>query len=627
MSEQVPTPSEHAFKAEIRQLLDILIHSLYTERDIFLRELISNASDALNRLRFEMLTNPEVHNPEAELAIRITVDKEARTLSISDTGVGMTEEELRINLGTIAQSGAREFIQAAKDDGKKDLSDIIGQFGVGFYSSFMVAESVTAVSRSYRPEASAGKWFSAGDDTFQVEPAEREARGTVVTLKLKEDQTDFLEEFKLREIIHKHSDYVAFPIYVGDAAEQVNRQTAIWRRSPSSVEAEEYQEFYKHLTLEFEPPLKHIHLTVDAPLQVYALLYIPSGERGIFSLRKEDGLKLYARKVLIQEYCKDLLPQHLRFIQGVVDAEDLPLNVSREMVQSSALMSRLQRIITSRVTNSLKDMAKDKQNPDVYLAFWKQYGGFVKEGIATLTDSKEREQLYPLLRFHTTTHPEEWVSLDEVIGRMKPEQKKIYYILGEDPHSLIRSPHLDYFNKHGVEVLLMTETIDSFMLMGLQEYEGFAFQNVAVADLELPEEAVPAEGEDAAEKPSLDADQSQALIEQFKGVLGERVTDVRLTNRLSDSVARLVDPEGTMNQEMQRVYKLLEKEYQVPKKILEINPSHTIIQGLANLPADDQRGKLVIEQIYTNALLIEGLLPDPANMIAGIQELMQAALS
>ncbi len=622
MSEQTHSPAQQTFKAEIRQLLDILAHSLYTDREIFLRELVSNASDALNRLRFEMLTNPDVITPDAELGVWITADKDNRTLTIRDTGIGMTQAELARNLGTIAQSGAREFIKATQKE-QKDFSDIIGQFGVGFYSAFMVAESITVTSRSYHPDGEGGRWFSQGGETFSVEPFEVTERGTTIVLQLREDAAEFTDEYRLREIIRRHSDYVAFPIYIGDKKEQANSQTAIWRRSPSSVEADEYRDFYRQLTLEFTPPLKHMHLTVDAPLQVYALLFFPSGERGFFSLRKEEGLKLYARKVLIQEYSKDLLPQHFRFIQGVVDAEDLPLNVSRESIQSNAIMARLKKILTGRVMNTLKDMARDAQNPETYVKFWEKFGAYLKEGVTTTQDTAEREGLLPLLRFRTNRFPDQWNSLDQYIERAGAENKTIYYLLGEDQKSILHSPHLDYFAREGHEVLLLTEPIDSFMVGALGTYQEHTFENAATTGAAQTEKPEPAANE-AEEKPVEEpADPLMARIQHY---LGERVAGVRKTERLSTSVARLVDPEGARSQEMHRVQRILEKDYQIPKLILEINPNHPIIQGLARLPEESPLVGVLVEQIYTNTLLIEGLLPDPAAMLPNIQALMQAAV-
>ena len=610
-----PTP----FKAEIRRLLDILIHSLYSDREIFLRELVSNASDALNRLRFEMLTNRDVLDPDAPLEIRITADKDARTLTITDTGIGMTADELRTNLGTIAQSGAREFIQAA-EEGTADLADMIGQFGVGFYSSFMVAEEVRVVSRSYRPDAEAAAWISTGGDTFTVEPAGQETRGTTIEIKLKEDAADFADEWRLGQIVRRHANFVAFPIYVGAGEEPANQRTALWRQSARDLDEDAYHEFFKQMTLESEPPLAYTHVVTDAPVQLYAVLFVPpSTERGMFSLRKEDGLTLYARKVLIQEYTKDLLPEYLRFLQGVVDSEDIPLNVSREMVQATPMMQKLKKVLTGRAVGMLNDLAKDAE---VYAAFWERFGHFVKEGIAT--DMAERESLYPLLRFTTTKSDGALRSLNDYVGALKPGQKKIYYILGDDPRSLARSPHLDYFREHGYEVILLGDLIDSFMVMGVPAYEGFDLVNVAAADLDLPGDA-----EKEAEQPE-DAPAGEAvagLIERIKAVLGDRVGDVRTTKRLSGSIARLVDPEGAMGQEMQRVYKMMERDFEAPRKVLEINPKHPTVASLAAKPEGDPLADALIEQIYENALLIEGLHPDPAGMIPRIEELMKAALN
>ena len=610
-----------AFKAEIKQLLNILIHSLYTERDIFLRELISNASDALTQIDFAMLTDRDVLDPEAELAIRLSVDEDAKTITIRDTGVGMTRDELATNLGTIAQSGARAFLDAAQGSDHQQLADVIGQFGVGFYSVFMVAEWVRVTSRSYQKDAQAAAWYATGGDTFTIEDAQQETRGTTIEIKLKSDAAEYASESRLRQIIKKHSDYVRFPIYIGDDEEQTNRQTAIWRQSPREVEDSEYNEFYKHLTLEFEDPITRIHFVADAPLRIFALLYIPAkAERGVFSLRKEDGLKLYTRKVLIQEYTTDLLPPHFRFLQGVVDAEDLPLNVSRESVQATALMARIKKILTKQVVKQLESLAKDE--PETYAKFWQNYGLFIKEGIAS--DQADRESLYPLVRFHTTQHSENWVSLAEYVERMKAGQEKIYFILGDDDRSVARSPHLDYFRKHGYEVITLTDPMDSFMLLGLRQFGDFPLQNVAAPDLELP--AAEAEPEAESSPEELPPDDLAEIITRFKTQLGERITDARTTDRLTDSVARLVDPEGAMDQEMQRVYRLVDRDYEVPKKVLELNPRHPILNRLSALPADDPLAASVIEQIYESALLIEGLHPDPASMLPRIQALMQAAL-
>jgi len=625
MSDQTTTrPEEPAtpipFKAETRQLLDILIHSLYTEREIFMRELISNASDALTRMNYVMLTNRDVLDPDAELAITITTDPTANTLTISDTGVGMTSDELVENLGTIAHSGARAFMTAAKE-GVKDLSEIIGQFGVGFYSAFMVAEWIRVISRSYLPGTGAAAWYCTGEDTYTVEPADRLGRGTSVIIKLKEDAKEFTDENHLKAVIKKHSDFVSFPIYLGEKKEQANKQTALWRQAPRKVEKKDYEEFYHQLTLDFSPPLTHLHLSVDAPVQMYAILYIPAkAERNMFSIRKEDGLKLYSCNVLIQEYCKDLLPEYYRFVQGVVDTEDLPLNVSRETIQANKVMVSLNRLITSKVTAALEKLAKD--DSEKYIDFWKAFGRYIKEGVAI--EQVEPGPLYTLLRFHTTTSTDQWTSLEDYIGRMKPDQKDIYYILGDEEQSVLYSPHLDIFKKRGIEVLLLADPVDPFMVVRLAKYKEHNLLNVSSPDVKLPDMEKEPEAEE--ETPALEPGEWISMIERFKAQLGEKVADVRMTDRLSGSAARLVDPEGALNQELQRVYRMLKEEVETPKKVLELNPQHPILIQLNGLPSEVELSQLIIDQIYENALLIEGLHPDPAGMIERIQKIIQAAI-
>jgi molecular chaperone HtpG len=441
-----------------------------------------------------------------------------------------------------------------------------------------------------------------------------------VVIKLKEDAKEFAQEHRLREVIRKHSDFIPYPIFVGSGEEQANRQTALWRQSPREVEQKDYNEFYQQLTLDFEPPLAHAHMVVDAPVQMYAVLFVPaSPERGMFSTRKQDGLKLYARKVLIQEYHRDLLPEYLTFIQGVVDSEDIPLNVSRESVQATRVMAHLRKLVTSKTLDMLKKLAEE--DVEKYNRFWEAYARHLKQGVAI--EQSEPEQLYPLLRFHTTDQPERWSSLDEYVESMKPDQKHIYYLLGDDDRSALHSPHLDIVRLYGYPVLLLTDPVDAFLLVRLTQYKDFPLSNVATAELALPESAQRPEGET---QPALDEQEAGSLIARFKVQLGERVTDVRMTERLSDSPARLVDPEGAPNQEMQRVYRLLNREFDPPKKVLELNPRHPILVRLGSLPDEDERGALVIEQIYENALLIEGLHPDPASMILRIQKIIESAL-
>ena len=606
-----------SFKAETQQLLNILIHSLYKDREVFLRELLSNASDALNQVRFEMLTDRQVLDPGVELRIRITADKEGRTLTVQDSGVGMTREEIIENLGTIAQSGARKFMEATKDK-KADLAQVIGQFGVGFYSVFMVADWVRVTSRSYRPRAKAISWYATGDDHFQVSPAEMSERGTKVEVKLKEDAAEFAEEYRVKDIIHKHSDYIGFPIYLGDGKEPVNKQTSLWRTPKQDLTAEQYKEFYRQVTLDLDEPLMHIHMITDVPVQLYGLLYIPEkAERGIFSMRKQDGLKLYSRNILIDEYNRDLLPEYLRFVQGVVDSEDLPLNVSRETIQATGLMARLNKVLTNQILKELEELAK--KEPEKYQSFWTEFGGYLKQGVAT--SLADIDKLQPLLRFKTSLLPETWSSLEDYVGRMQVDQKAIYYLVGDDPKSILRSPHLDYFQAQKIEVVLLTEPLDSFMLMGLRKYKDHELKNIAQEKVESEPKA-----KEGTQPEKIVDSEFTTLVGLFKKVLGDKTTDVRASQLLSTSVARLVDPDGALNPELQRVYKYLGKEYEVPKKILELNPAHAILKNLLKLEPGSDLQTLIIEQIYDSALLVDGLHPDPSSMAGRIQQIMEAAL-
>ncbi len=617
-----------AFKAEIKQLLDILVHSLYTERDIFLRELISNASDALSRVQFEQLTNHDLLDADAELAIEVRPDEAAGTLTISDSGIGMNEQEMVENLGVIAHSGAKAFIEAMKQNGGSAaaVQDVIGQFGVGFYSLFMVADKVRVVSRSYRPDESAYAWESDGGETYRIEPAEREARGTDIILHLKDDAKEFLQSWKLKETIRTHSDYIAFPIYVAEEEEPTNKQQAIWRRDPKEVSAEQYNDFYKMFTLDFNAPLHHIHMRADVPLQFYALLYIPaSAEQNMFSLRKEAGLKLYARKVMIQEYTKELLPEYLQFVQGVVDSEDLPLSVSRESVQANRVLVNLKKTLTGKVLSELKRLAKNK--PEEYLKIFRAFGAYLKQGV--VASPEDREDLEGLLYFSSTQadDPETLVTLADYTGRMAQNQNDIYYILGDDFHSARRSPHLDAFRQRGIEVLYFTQPVDSFLLMGLSEYQGHALRSVDEADIDLSEIGEVQET-DTPQKEALQEDAFGALRGRFEAVLGERVQGVRESQALTGSPARLVSADKTPGRNMFRINRLLDKDYELPVKMLELNPRDPLIHNLSGMLDSHPQNPLidvVVEQIFDTALLQDGIHPDPAAMAPRLQLLMQAA--
>lgn len=604
-----------AFRAEVQQLLNILAHSLYTDREIFLRELISNASDALHRMQFEMVTNRDVLDPQAELAIRIEADKDARTITISDSGIGMTRDEMIENLGTIAQSSARAFVAQANEE-KRSVGEIIGQFGVGFYAVFMVADRVTVTSRSYRLDAEAATWEAAGDNTFEVGPSERAERGTTIVVHFKEDADEFANTWRLEQIIKRHSDFVAFPIYMDDR--QVNQQQALWRRPPREVEVEQYPSFYKQLTLDTDDPLLHVHLSTEAPVDLHAILYLPTRrERGLIERRIEGKIKLYSRKVLIQEEAKDILPNHFRFIEGVVDSEDLPLNISREGVQSSSVMQRIRSALNSRLNRELNDLAA--KEPEKYAQFWKEFGVFIKEGIAS--DFANRDDLLKLLRFHTTTSGDELVSLENYKGRIVEGQEEIYYVQAADLDAARRSPHLDPLTARGIEVLLMVDLMDSFMLTGLREYEGMKLHNIDDPDLELPGESPEAES-------ALSDEEFEKLCEQCATALGDRVAEVRASKVLRDNPARLISKDPSAGREFQRIQQLLGQETQPQPRILELNRAHPLVVQLARRAAASDNDPIVAasaEQLYDNALLLEGLHTNPAAMVPRIQQLLEAA--
>ncbi|MCU0498678.1 MAG: molecular chaperone HtpG [Anaerolineae bacterium] len=615
------------FQAEIQQLLSILVHSLYTDQEIFLRELISNASDALNRVQFELLTHSDLQDADTELYIEIKADEEAQTLTISDTGIGMTRDDLINHLGVIARSGAKAFIEALKHSKDGSVAqNVIGQFGVGFYSVFMVADRVRVVSRSHLPGEAVYAWESTGGNEFTIEPAEREIRGTDIILHLKPEMSDFLKAWSLKQIIRKHSDYIAFPIYVSGEEEAVNKQTAIWRQQTSEITEDAYNDFYKMLTLDFNQPLKRIHFRADSPLQFYALLYVPSSrEPNMFSPRKEPGLKLYARKVLIQEYSKDLLPEYLNFIQGVVDSEDLPLNVNRESVQANKIMVNLKKAITSKILNELKRMARNQK--EEYLKIYAEFSRHLKQGV--VISPEDREHLEQLLFYASTHHdqPDDLISLDDYLSRMAENQADIYYIIGDDFHSARRSPHLDAFRQRGIEVLYFTDPVDAAVIMGLTEYKGHAIRSVDESDIDLNNVGT-AKSEDVPKlDPVAEAD-FVSLQTRFKTVLAERVKDVRESKTLVGSPARLVSDESGASRQMFRINRLMDRDYEFPVKTLELNPRHPLIHNLTQLLGGNAQNPvidLVVEQVFETALLQDGIHPDPASMAGRLTALMQAA--
>lgn len=615
----------YSFKAEIKQVLQILVHSLYQDREIFLRELVSNASDALTRMHFEMLTNHDVLDPDAELAIHIDIpevgEDEPKKIIIKDSGIGMTKDELIQNLGTIAQSGAREFLAQVEEGADLDANDVIGQFGVGFYSVFMVADEVRVVSRSYKKRAKAAVWISDGSDSFRVEAAEKEDRGTEIHITLRKDAEDFANDWKLKNVVKKHSDFVRYPIYLGE--DQANQQTPLWRKQPSDIENEDYLNFYRQMTMEFEEPMATVHFVSDMPVNVRAMLFVPGKrEPGILAARKEPGVMLYSHNVLIQEYCTDLLPQWLQFVDGVVDSEDLPLNVSRETVQNNRLMMQLGKTIKGRILRELKKMGKD--DLEKYESFWHEFGRAFKEAVAI--DPTAKEDVLPLYRYASSKSDGKLISLDAYVERMPESQEAIYFVLGDTAVSVANSPHLDPFKARDIEVLFWTDPLDALIAPGLAEYKGKPFKNIDEADIDLPEEEA-AEAEDESTSTIPEADFNQ-LVGRCVTTLGERVIEVKASKVLKDSPVRLVSPKDAENREMHRIQRLLNEDYEVPKKILELNPHHKLIADLSALAAkngDDPLLDLSIEQLYASALVQEGLHPNPADMLPRIQELMEIA--
>jgi molecular chaperone HtpG len=612
----------YQFKTEITQLLDILIHSLYKERDIFLRELVSNASDALTRMQFEMLTNQDVRDAEVELAVHIAIEEEgeSKKLIVRDTGIGMNRDEISRNLGTIAQSGAKEFLKLVQED-EDSAANIIGQFGVGFYSVFMVAEEVRVVSASYRPEDAPVAWLSRGGERFWIEEAVKDQRGTAIHIVLKPDAADFANEYMLRQIVKKYSDFVAYPIYVGE--EQANQQRPLWRKTPAEVTDDERKQFYQQLTMDFEEPLAEIHLASDAPLHVRSLLFIPaSGERNLLNLRQEPGLKLYAHNVLIQEYCTDLLPKWLDFVDGVVESEDLPLNVSRETIQNAPVIRRLSRTLRRRTVKELNSLAEN--DAARYRHFWDSYSRQLKEGLAS--DPGAKDEILPLLRFYSSKSEEELTSLKAYMERMSPDQDEIYYVLGESVQTVALSPHLDPFRERGLEVLFLIDAIDPFITPLLSEYEDKKLRNVDDASIELPE----VDDDEAVEQQEevLPEADFNRFIGRCVTTLGDRVIEVRESRVLRKSPVRLVAPEDAPGHDMDRLQRYFDKEYEVPKRILEVNRGHSLIAHLTQLVGQQPRDHLIelsINQLYESALVMEGLHPNPAAMLPQIQQLLEIA--
>ncbi|MED5370076.1 MAG: molecular chaperone HtpG [Myxococcota bacterium] len=602
----------HTFDAEVRQLLDLVIHSLYSEREVFLRELISNASDALDKARVVGLQEEGFQAAAGEPRIDVSVDTVNNTITLSDNGVGLTEDEAIAALGTIAHSGTKAFAQALKEQ----EHNLIGQFGVGFYAAFMVADRVQVRSLSGKPGATPILWECDGSTEYTVTAAERGDRGTDIILHLREDAQEFADEDRLRDIIKRYSEFVSYPIFV--AEEQANEPKALWTRSPSEVEDDEYKAFYKQLTGDFQDPASHLHWSADAPLQYKALLFLPAAAP--YDLNHADGrrdIKLYARRVLIDDQASFLVPDYLRFVRGVVDTEDLQLNVSREMVQQTAVVDKLQSALTSKVLRHLVSLAK--KQPETYETLWANFGAVLKEGLHNVSSSKDKERLTTLVRFNSTRHddPSGQVSLAQYVEAMGEDQDEIYYLVGPDHDSVKRSPHLEAFKRKGVEVLLSWDTVDEWALPSLAEFEGKKLVSISRGEVDL--------GEDEQSEPT--AQVSEDLTTWIQQVLAGEVSKVRSSKRLTASASVLVDDEYGVSNNMQRIMQQLNQSLPASMRILEINPSHDLVRTLDQLHKDGRASEaeplawLLLDQ----ARLVEGEVRDPAGLVQRLQTLSALA--
>jgi len=621
------SPVRHTFQADVSQVLRLVIHSLYSHKEIFLRELVSNASDALDKLRFRALTEPELLGNDPTLEIRIRADKDAGTLTIEDTGVGMTEEELVKNLGTVAHSGTRAFLEAAAaagTDGKKDLA-LIGQFGVGFYSGYLVADRVEVVTRAAGPGQRALRWESDAVNGFTVSPAQRAQRGTEIVLHLKSDQRQFVEEWTLKDLVGRYSDYVAYPIKIEKkdkdgkiSLDQVNRASALWQRPKSEITDAQYEELYKHLTHDFEPPLAHTHFRVEGTQEFVGLLYVPKrAPYDLFDAQKRRGIRLFVKRVFIMDDCEEILPQWLRFMRGVVDSDDLPLNVSRELLQDSGTLRAIKKQVVKKSLDLLDELAKEK--PEAYADFWKSFGVVVKEGLAA--DPEYKDRVAALVRFDSTHGG--LTSLADYVSRMKEKQEAIYYIYGESRKALEGSPYLEALSARGYEVLFLTDPVDEFAADSLHEFEGKKLVSAMRADLPLD-----ATDEEKREKERL-GEALKPLRARIQKVLDAHVRDVTLSDRLTDSPCCLVLPPGTTPAFMERLLRDRGRSMPHAKRVLEINPTHPLIQRLNDVvekEPDSDRARDWIETLYDQALLTEGSpIEDPARFARRIAQLLTDA--
>lgn len=624
----------HAFQTEVNQLLKLMIHALYSNKEIFLRELISNASDALDKLRFESVSNDALSEGESELTIVVGFDKEAKTVTIQDNGIGMTRDEVIENIGTIANSGTKKFLENMTGDQAKD-SHLIGQFGVGFYSSFIVADKVTLTTRKAGEEkASATRWESTGEGDYTLETVEKSTKGTEIVLHLKDDMDEFLSDYRLKNIITTYSDHINFPIQMWQAKldeegketeektlEQVNKATALWTQPKSELSDEDYNNFYQTLSHDFEAPLAHIHNKVEGTLEYTSLLYIP--KKAPFDLYDRDrryGLKLYVKRVFIMDDAEHLMPTYLRFVRGVIDSNDLPLNVSREILQSNRVVDKIRSASVKRVLDQLTKLAKE-EDPTNYHQFWDQFGNVIKEGV--IEDFANKDKIANLLRFSTTHESstvEQRVSLQDYVDRMAEDQEAVYYITADTYAAAAGSPHLEMFRKKGIEVLLLTDRIDEWLVSHLTEFDGKSLKSVTAADLK--------EFEDEAEKELTEDDKKarEALTEKVKTALGDQVSDVKMTHRLTDSPACVVSADGDMSAHMARMMEQMGQAIPKQKPVLELNPDHSLVKKLDSL-ADEGKLKEWSLFLLEQAQLAEGdALDNPAEFIKRMNALLSEVI-
>jgi len=619
------------FQTEVKQLLDLMIHSLYSNKEIFLRELISNASDAADKLRFEATTDDALFEGDSDLHVFVAYDKENKTITISDNGIGMNRDEVIANIGTIARSGTKEFFSQLSGDQEKD-AHMIGQFGVGFYSSFLVANQVTLTTRRAGLTAEHGvQWISAGDGEFTLETIEKAKRGTEIVLHLRDEAVEYLNDWKLRSVISKYADHIPFPIRMMKPAqtdeegkitepaieETVNQASALWAKSKSDLTDEDYNGFYQHVAHDFEDPIAHLHQRLEGKYEYTILFYVP--KRAPFDLWQAEakhGVKLYVRRVFIMEATEDLMPRYLRFVRGVMDSNDLPLNVSREILQQSPAMDAMKKGATKRVLSWLKDMANN--DGETYQTFWNEFGNCLKEGI--IEDHSNKKDIAALLRFASTENDEEVTSFADYISRMKEGQDTIYYITAESMAAAKNSPHLEIFRKKGVEVLLLSDRIDEWLTSHLSDFDGKALHSIARGELDLS--GIGSEEEKAAEKAEEETNSKEAspIAEKMKTVLEDRVKEVRVSSRLVDSPACLISEETDISSNLERILRQAGQEVPDIKPILEINANHILVKRLAD--ADEAKLKLWSNLLFEQSVLAEGALPeDPAGFVKRMNEL------